>query len=123
QCDTGDLRPPLRRVARHLARSTKAPDVRLRPDEALRPLRQALGQVAQLRGAEAPRSVPTEVSALPLAEALRALSRGRPEEAADSLQGMEAQPDLAGPIRWLTALWRSASNSAAHLERLTKLAQ
>lgn len=123
QCDAVDLRPSLRRVVRQLGRNTKAPDVRLRPEESLRPLRQALGQVAQLRGSEAPRVGPAELSALPLVEVQRALAKGQLAEAAEALEHLASQPGLQGPIQWITAFWRAPESEAAHLDRLAALAR
>lgn len=119
--EPNDFRAPLQRIIHALGRNGKIPDVRLRPDEVLRPLRQALGQLAQLRGAQAPRVGPAELSALPVVEATRAWARGEPHEAATALDALSTWPGVRGAIQWITAFWRAAA-SADETALLTELA-
>jgi hypothetical protein len=106
QSDPTDHRATLQRLIRQLASTQRPPDVRFRPDESLRPLRQATGQLRQLRGSEAPRLGPNDLGAQPLLETQRALGRGRWAEAADALSQLEAQPGLSDGVHFLATLWR-----------------
>jgi len=106
QSDPTDHRATLQRLVRQLAHTQRPPDVRFRPDESLKALRQATGQLRQLRGSEAPRLGPQDLAAQPLLETQRALARGRWTEAADAFGQLEAQPGLSAPVHLLTTLWR-----------------
>lgn len=110
QCDPQDYRITIQRLAAQLAENQKPPDLCVRPDEAVKPLRLATGQLRQLRGAEAPRVGPDDANpALPLLETQRALSRGRLPEAADAIDRLQAQGELGSAVSWLSTLWRVSS--------------
>ncbi len=107
QSDPSDHRATLQRLIRQLAHTQRPPDVRFRPDESLKSLRQATGQLRQLRGSEAPRLGSRDLAAQPLLEAQRALARGRPGDAADALGQLEALPGVSDAVQLLTSLWRT----------------
>lgn len=107
QSDPSDHRATLQRLVRQLAHTQRPPDVRFRPDESLKSLRQATGQLRQLRGSEAPRLGSRDLGAQPLLEAQRALARGRPGDAADALGPLEALPGLSAAVHLLATLWRT----------------
>ncbi|MEO8178858.1 MAG: hypothetical protein ABI895_08500 [Deltaproteobacteria bacterium] len=125
QSDPTDHRATLQRLVRQLAHTQRPPDVRFRPDEALKSLRQATGQLRQLRGSEAPRLGPQDLAAQPLVETQRALGRGRLAEAADALGQLEAQPGLSAAVHFLTTLWRVLPKSEPEevLAAVRRLAQ
>jgi hypothetical protein len=106
QSDPTDHRATLQRLVRQLAHTQRPPDVRFRPDESLKTLRQATGQLRQLRGSEAPRLGPQDLAAQPLVETQRALGRGRWTEAADALGQLESQAGLSAAVHFLGTLWR-----------------
>ncbi|MEY4548762.1 MAG: hypothetical protein RL685_4957 [Pseudomonadota bacterium] len=107
QSDPSDHRATLQRLVRQLANTQRPPDVRFRPDESLKALRQATGQLRQLRGSEAPRLGSRDLGAQPLLEAQRAVARARLSDAADALGPLEAQPGLSAAVHLLATLWRS----------------
>lgn len=110
QYDPQDYRVTLQRLVAQLAESQKPPEICVRPDDAVKALRLATGQLRQLRGAGAPRAgTDDENLALPLLSTQRALARGRLSEAADAIDRLQSQDELRSAVSWLSTLWRASS--------------
>ncbi len=125
QSEPTDSRVTLQRLVHKLAQSQKPPELSFRPDDAIKPLRQATALLRQLRGAQAPRLGLDDVSAVPLVEAQRALSGGRPADAALAISQLESQPGLRAAAQWLGTLWRAAAPARSEdvLSAFRKLAR